>query len=66
MAEMALWRLAMTARLCQSLMTEQVVSSGAPAPRFTLVVAVQAGTPPPSVESAQEVLARRIDGGVLL
>jgi hypothetical protein len=43
-----------------------VVSSGTPAPRFTLVVAVQAGTPPPSVESAREVLARRIDGGVLL
>jgi hypothetical protein len=38
---------------------------GALAPRFTLAAVVQVEAPPPSIESAQEVLARWIDGGGL-
>jgi hypothetical protein len=40
-----------------------VATSGdAPTPRVAPVVVTQAGAPPPSVESALEFLARRIDG----
>jgi hypothetical protein len=46
------------ARIDRSSMTAGVASSGAPAPRSAPTVAVQAGAPPPSVESVQGVLAR--------
>jgi hypothetical protein len=47
--------------LGSSTTTVVVTFGGAPAPRVGLAMAAQAGTPPPSVESAQEVLARRIE-----
>jgi hypothetical protein len=53
-------KLAMGKRFSISATAVVVTSSGAPALRVAPMVAVQAGAPP-SVESAWEVLARRID-----
>jgi hypothetical protein len=53
------------ARFGQRMAMVRVASGEAPVLRFTLVV-VQAGTPPPSVESARDASARWIDGGRLL
>jgi hypothetical protein len=52
-----------TGRQLRSSTTVVVVTSGdAPAPWVASVVVTQEGAPPPSVESALEFLARRIDG----
>jgi hypothetical protein len=56
---------ATVARFGQHMAMVRAASGEAPVLRFTLVV-VQAGTPPPSVESARDASARWIDGGRLL
>jgi hypothetical protein len=59
-------RLAAMRRLGQSSTAAGAVSGIALAPRFAPVVVVQVGAPPPSLESARDASARRIDGGGLL
>jgi hypothetical protein len=44
----------------------RAASGEAPVPRFTPVVVVQAGAPPPSIESVPDASSRRITGSGLL
>jgi hypothetical protein len=53
-------------RLRRSSMAAGAASSSALAPRFAPAVMVQAGAPPPSVESVWDALARWINGDGLL
>jgi hypothetical protein len=58
--------LAAMRRLGQSSTAALAASGGAPSPRFARSVAVQAGAPPPSVESVRDASTRWIDDDGLL
>jgi hypothetical protein len=59
-------RPAVVERFGRSSTTAAVVPSGALAPRFATAVVVQAGAPPPSVESVREATALWLDDADLL